>query len=85
MCTEQCAVIDVNSKSLRNMSVPAYKARQMGQVWKVSEPEGVGGVWRGSEGAPEGVGECRRGAVLLALGPSIGPCLASAISPNTGP
>ena len=59
MCTEQCAVIDVNSKSLRNMSEPAYKARQMGQVWKVSEPEGVGGVSESVGGCPEGVGECR--------------------------
>ena len=33
MCTEQCAVIDVNSKSLRNMSEPAYKARRMQDKW----------------------------------------------------
>ena len=33
MCTEPCAVIDVNSKSLRNMSVPAYKARRMQDKW----------------------------------------------------
>ena len=59
MCTEQCAVMDVNSKCLRNMFVPAYKTRQMGQVWKVSEPEGVGGASESVGGFPEGVGECR--------------------------
>ena len=51
MCTEQCAVMDVNSKCLRNMFMPAYKTRQTGHAWEALVPEVSEVRWRTSEGA----------------------------------
>ena len=55
MCTEQCAVVDVNSKCWRNMFLldVCLHTRQMRQTRRVLEPEGVGG-------ASESVGGSRR-------------------------
>ena len=59
MCTEQCAVVDVNSKCWRNMFVldMCLHTRQMRQARRALEPEGVGGASEARRRASEGAGE----------------------------
>jgi hypothetical protein len=55
MCTEQCAVMDVNSKCLRNMFALDMKGRGGGGWWLGEGGGGVGG-WGGGGGGGGGGG-----------------------------